>query len=145
MALGGAVRRKPVPAGANAVVEETMQRGRHNIEALITRLSGMGYRFAAPAIERESQKIDKQIAGPKINAYTLRLRQKAVSEGKMPASMLNPRESPGFQGWLAGLQEQKAALEAELERTATMPPLENPRVYYEPEQQTLSISEILKK
>ena len=88
MALGEAVRSKPAPAGVNAVIDETMRRARHNIEVLIPRLSGMGYRFAAPAIERELQKIDNQIAEPKINPYVLKLRQKAVAEGRMPASHL---------------------------------------------------------
>ena len=145
MALGEAVRSKPAPAGVNAVIDETMRRARHNIEVLIPRLSGMGYRFAAPAIERELQKIDKQIAEPKINPYVLKLRQKAVAEGRMPASMLNPRESPGFQEWMAGLQEQRTALEAELERTATMPPIENPRVYYEPEPESARNFRVIEK
>jgi hypothetical protein len=136
MALGEAVPHKPVQADANRVVEETMRRARHNIEELITRLSGMGYRFAAPAIERGLEKINKQIAEPKINSYTLRLLEQAVAAGKLPASALNPKERPGFQEWLATLQSEKAALEAELERMATMPPLENPRIFYEPEQQT---------
>jgi len=136
MALGEAVRHKPVQADANAVVKETMRRARCNIESLITRLSGMGYRFAAPALERELEKINKRIAEPKINAFTLRLLQKEVAEGRRPASALDPRQSPGFPGWLAAQQEQKAALEAELERMATMPPLENPRIFYEPEPQT---------
>ena len=145
MALGEAVRSKPAPAGVNAVIDETMRRARHNIEVLIPRLSGMGYRFAAPAIERELQKIDNQIAEPKINPYVLKLRQKAVAEGKMPASMLNPGESPGFQEWMAGLQEQRTALEAELERTATMPPIENPRVYYEPEPESARNFRVIEK
>jgi hypothetical protein len=136
MALGEQVRRKPLQADANAVVEETMRRARHNIEVLITRLSGMGYRFAAPAIERELEKIHKRIAEPKINSYTLRMLEQAVAAGKLPASALNVRERPGFQEWMATLKSEKAVLEAELERMATMPPLENPRVFYDPEEQT---------
>ncbi len=34
MALGDAVRRKPVQAAESAVVKETMRRARHNIETL---------------------------------------------------------------------------------------------------------------
>jgi len=145
MALGEAVRHKPVQADANAVVKETMRRARCNIEALITRLSGMGYRFAAPAIERELEKIDKRIAEPKINAYTLRLLEKDVAAGRLPASALDPRERPGFQEWMATQQEQKASLEAELERMATMPPLENPRIFYEPEPGTAKDLRVLEK
>jgi hypothetical protein len=145
MALGEAVRRKPVRADAIAVAEETMRRARHNIEALITRLSGMGYRFAAPAIERELEKIDKQITEPKFNSYVLLQLQKAVAEGKMPASVLNPKEHPAFKERLATLQREKTALEAELERMATMPPLENPRVFYEPEEQTAKNLRITEK
>ncbi|HTS27749.1 MAG TPA: hypothetical protein VMH81_17865 [Bryobacteraceae bacterium] len=100
VALGEAVRRKPVQADAIAVAKETMRRARHNIEALITRLSSMGYRFAAPSIERQLEKVNRQITEPKINPYVLRQLEKAVAGGKLPASMLNPRERPGFQnGW----------------------------------------------
>jgi hypothetical protein len=136
IALGEAVYRKPVQADANAVAEETMRRARRNIEVLIPRLSGMGYRFAAPAIERELERTERRIREPKINPITLRQLEKAVAEGKMPASALDPRQRPGFQQWMATLQEQKADLEAELERMAMMPPLENPKIFYSPEAQT---------
>ena len=63
----------------------------------------------------------------------------------MPTSALDPRERPGFQEWMATQQEQKAAVEAELERMAIMPPLENPRIFYEPEQRPLRLLEFLKK
>src|SRR5580658_5074695 len=145
IALGEAVRRKPVQADANAVAEETMRRARQNIEVLIPRLSGVGYRFAAPAIERELEKIDQRIREPKINAFTLRRLEKAVAEGTLPASALDPRQRPGFQEWVATLQEEKAALEAELERMATMPPLENPKVFYWPEEQTAKSLKTIEK
>ena len=137
MALGEAVRRrKALLADAEAVAEETMHRARCNIELLISRLAGMGYRFAAPAIERELETIQKSITEPKLNAYVLSQLQKAVAAGKMPASVLNPKENPGFKLHLATLQKKKVALEAEIERMATMDPLENPRIFYPPEEQT---------
>ena len=72
VALGEAVRRrKALLADAEAVAEETMRRARCNIELLISRLAGMGYRFAAPAIERELETIQKSIAEPKLDAYVL--------------------------------------------------------------------------
>ena len=139
MALGEAVRRrKALLADAEAVAEETMRRARCNIELLISRLAGMGYRFAAPAIERELETIQKSIAEPKLNAYVLSQLQKAVAAGKMPPSVLNPTENPGFKLHLATLQKMRVALEAEIERMATMDPLENPRIFYfyPPEEQT---------
>ena len=130
------MRRKPVQADAIAVAEETMRRARHNIELLIARLAGMGYRFAAPAMERELDRINKDIAEPKFNSYSLRQAQAAVAAGKLPASALNPKEHPAFKLTLGPLRKKKVALEAELERMTTMPPLENPRVFYPPEEQT---------
>lgn len=136
VALGEAARRKPVQADAEAVAEETMRRARCNVELLITRLAGMGYRFAAPTIERELEKIQKNITEPKFNSYVLRQLEKAVAEGKLPESALNPKEHPSFKLTLATLRKKKVALEAELERMATMDPLQNPRVFYPPEEQT---------
>jgi hypothetical protein len=145
MALGEAVRHKPLQTDANAVAKETMRRARCNIETLIPRLAGIGYRFAAPAIERELAKVNQRIAEPKINSYTLRLLQKEVDAGRLPASRLDARQSPGFESWMASQQEEKAALEAELERMAIMPPLENPRIFYEPEPGTAKNFSVLEK
>jgi hypothetical protein len=93
-ALGEAVRREPVQADAIAVAEETMRRPRHNIELLITRLAGMGYRFAAPAMERELDRINEDITDPKFNSFMLRQVQTAVAAGRLRASALNPKEPP---------------------------------------------------
>jgi len=133
IALGDAVRRKPVQVAATRVADEIMRRARQNIETLIARLSSMGYRFAAPAIERELAQVDKQISEPPVNSYGYRRIQEAVAEGKMPASALDLKDNPAYQAMVAQLRKQKIPLMAELERTATMPPIENPRVYYEPE------------
>jgi hypothetical protein len=141
-ALGEGVRGKRMKADAEAVAEETMRRARYNIEILIPRLAGMGYRFAAPAIEREVAKIHKDMTEPKLNAYVLKQMEKAVAAGKLPESALNPKERPSFPLHLVTLRKKKIALEAELERMATMDPLENPRVFYPPEEQT---SENLKR
>jgi hypothetical protein len=136
VALGEAVGGEPVHSDAIAVAEETMRRARHNIESLITRLAAMGYRFAAPAPERELDRINKDITEPKFNSFILRQVQMAVAEGRLPASALNPKENPAFHFRLKTLRKEKAALEAELERMVTMPPLENPRIFYPPEEQT---------
>jgi hypothetical protein len=45
IALGEAVRQEPVFSDAVAVARETMTRARHNVETLIKRLDGIGYRF----------------------------------------------------------------------------------------------------
>jgi hypothetical protein len=45
LALGGQVRQEPIFADALAVARETMTRARANIELLVPRLIGMGYRF----------------------------------------------------------------------------------------------------
>ena len=45
LALGDHVRREPLYADTLAVVDETMQRVRHNIEILIDRLTGLHYQF----------------------------------------------------------------------------------------------------
>jgi hypothetical protein len=45
VALGEGVRHKRYCADAVAVAAETMRRARHNVELLIQRLDGMGYRF----------------------------------------------------------------------------------------------------
>jgi hypothetical protein len=45
LALGTAVREKPLYADALAVARETMRRARHNIEVLIPRLVAVGYQF----------------------------------------------------------------------------------------------------
>jgi len=68
--------------------------------------------------------------------------QKAVAAGKMPPTVLNPTENPGFKLHLATLQKMRVALEAEIERMATMDPLENPRIFYfyPPEEQTAKTS-----
>lgn len=139
MALGEAVYRKPVQADANAVAEETMRRARRNIEVLIPRLSAMGYRFAAPAMERELERIDKRLREPPVLSYFYVKLQKAVKEGKLPASELEMeslKKRPAFQEMLTAVEEQKIALEAELERMTMMPPLDNPKIFYSPEAQT---------
>jgi hypothetical protein len=137
VALGDAVRREAVQADAIAVAEETMRRARYHIELVITRLAGMGYRFAAPAIERELDRVRKNITEPKFNSIMLRQVQNAVAAGSLPASALNPKEHPAFKRTLATLRKKQGALEAELERMATLSPLENPRVFYPPEEQTI--------
>jgi hypothetical protein len=45
IALGEAVRQEPVYSDAVAVARETMARARQNVETLIKRLDGIGYRF----------------------------------------------------------------------------------------------------
>ncbi|HTS24473.1 MAG TPA: hypothetical protein VMH81_01270 [Bryobacteraceae bacterium] len=46
--LGKAVRHEIYLSDAQDVAAETMRRVRHNVELLISRLAGMGYRFRPP-------------------------------------------------------------------------------------------------
>jgi hypothetical protein len=48
LAFGPAVRDEPLYADALAVARETMTRARHNVELLVARLRGNGYKFAYP-------------------------------------------------------------------------------------------------
>jgi hypothetical protein len=49
VALGPAVREERVLPDARAVARETMTRALHNVERIVERLTGIGYRFAHPA------------------------------------------------------------------------------------------------
>ena len=134
--LGDQVRQKSVLHDAEAVADETMRRARQNLETLIPRLAAVGYRFAAPALERRLEKVNKIIAEPKLNSYVRRQLERAVEKGTAPASVLDPATNKAVQMDLATKRKEKSALEAELERMRTMPPLENPRVFYPPDGQT---------
>jgi hypothetical protein len=134
--LGDQVRQKPILGDAEDVAQETMRRARQNLEVLVPRLAAVGYRFAAPALERRLEKVTKILAEPKWNSYVLKQRELAVAKGTAPASILDPAMNPVPEARLIPYRNEKAALEAELERMRTMPPLNNPRVYYEPERQT---------
>jgi len=130
--LGAKVRQKSVLPDMEAVASETMNRARRNLEILIPRLAAVGYRFAAPALERRLEKVNKTLAEPKWNSYVLRQRQLAVERGTAPASIL---EEPVPEALLIPYREEKGALAAELKRMKTLPPLENPRVFYGPQLQ----------
>lgn len=134
--LGGKVRRKSVLLDAEAVANETMRRARHNLEILIPRLAAVGYRFAAPALERRLEHVSRTIAEPKLGSYVRRQIELAIAAGKADASALDPANNQALQMNLITYREEKAALEAELKRMKTLPPLENPRVFYPPERQT---------
>src|ERR1017187_5894915 len=70
VALGEAIHQKRHYADAAAVAAETMRRARHNVEVLIERLDGQGFRFltqeANDANQREAgrrvQEIHKQVS-----------------------------------------------------------------------------------
>jgi hypothetical protein len=134
--LGGKVRRKSFLLDAEAVADETMRRARQNLEILIPRLAAVGYRFAAPALERRLEHVSRTIAVPKLGPYVRRQIELAIAAGKADASALDPANNKALQLNLITYREEKAALEAELKRMKALPPLENPRVFYEPERQT---------
>src|SRR5271166_4823680 len=140
--LGAKVRRKSVLLDAEAVADETMRRARQNLEILTPRLAAVGFRFAAPALEQRLERVNKTLAEPKWNSYVLKQRQLAVQNGTAPASIL---EEPVPDDLLVPYREEKAALEAELKRMKTLPPLENPRVFYEPERQTNKYLKLMKQ
>lgn len=134
-ALGEGVHLKRYYADAAAVADETMRRARQNIVTLIPRLADAGYRFAAPALERELRRIHNQIEAPQYNAFMLQKMQTMVAAGRMPASALSdPKEHPAYRLTLGTLRKRRAALEEELNLVAVTPPLENPRVFYPPEE-----------
>ena len=54
-ALGEGVRSEPYFEDAKAVAAETMRRARQNVETLIRRLDGMGYRFLDQVSTAEDQ------------------------------------------------------------------------------------------
>jgi hypothetical protein len=143
--LGEAVRQQPVRADAVAVAAETMRRVRHNLEILLPRLAGMGYRFATPALERELDRINKTLADPKLSPFVRVRLERLVREGKRPASVLNPETNRAAQYELAAKRERKTALEAELSRMPTLPPLENPVVFCPPEETTETYLESMEK
>ena len=135
IALGDKVRDKSILPDAQAVADETMRRARQNLEMLIPRLAEVGYRFAAPALERQLARIEKTLANPQLAPYVRRRLERAVREGRADVSVLNPAENKAVQLGLETKRKEKAILLAELERMRTMPPLENPRVFYPPEDQ----------
>jgi len=135
IALGDRVRDKSVLSDAQSVADETMRRARHNLETLIPRLAAIGYRFAAPALERQLARIETTLANPQLAPYVRRQLERAVREGKADASVLDPARNKAAQLSLETKRREKTALLAELERMRTMPPLENPRVFYPPEDQ----------
>jgi hypothetical protein len=104
--LGDKVRQKSGLLDAEAVADETMRRAHHNLEVLIPRLAAVGYRFAAPALERRLEKVNKTLAEPKWNSYVLRQKQLAVEKGTAPASVL---EEPVPEYLLTPYRDEKAA------------------------------------
>src|SRR5271170_6231924 len=113
VALGNKVREKPVLLDAEAVADETMRRARRNLGTLIPRLAAVGYRFAAPALERRLEQVSRTIAEPKLGPYVRRQIELAIAAGKADASALDPANNKAVQLNLITYREEKAALEAE--------------------------------
>jgi len=134
--LGGEVRRKSLLLDAEAVADETMRRARQNLEILIPRLATVRYGFAAPALEQRLEKVSRTITEPKLHPYVRRQIELAIAAGKADASALDPANNQAVQMNLIAYREEKAALEAELKRMKRLRPLENPRVFCEPERKT---------
>ena len=131
--LGAKVRQKSVLPDVEAVASETMNRARHNLEILTPRLAAAGYRFADPILENKLELVNEFLAAPKWDSSVTRRLERRVKLGLEPASVL---DRPVPESEIARKREKKAELEAEFERMRTLPPLENPKVFYEPESQT---------
>jgi hypothetical protein len=107
IALGDKVRDKSILPDAQAVADETMRRARQNLEMLIPRLAEVGYRFAAPALERQLARIEKTLANPQLAPYVRRRLERAVREGRADVSVLNPAENKAVQLGLRRNEKRK--------------------------------------
>jgi hypothetical protein len=133
VALGTKISQKSVLPDAEAVANETMRRARHNLEILIPRLAQAGYSFMDPILASELKFVNEFLANPKTDSSVLRRLERRVKLGLEPASVL---DRPVSESAIARKREKKAELEAEVKRMRALPPLENPKVFYEPESQT---------
>jgi len=105
VSLGDRVREEPVLADAVAVADEVMSRVRNNAEILIPRLGAKGYQFADRLLEEKLRHVNRILSNIE------------AAQGRRDSQR-------------ADKQREKAALEVEMERMRTRPPLENPRVFY---------------
>jgi hypothetical protein len=105
VALGEGVREEPVFADAVAVADETVRRAHSNAEILIPRLAAKGYQFSDRTLEEKLRHINRILSNIE------------AAQGRRDSQR-------------AGKQQEKAALEVELERMRTRPPIGNPRVFY---------------
>jgi hypothetical protein len=103
VALGDRVREEPVFADAVAVADETIRRVRNNAEILIPRLAAKGYQFADRTFEEKLRHVNRILSNIE------------AAKGRRD-------------GQLAGKQQEKAALEAKLEKMRTRP-IGNPLVF----------------
>ena len=119
VALGESVRHELYYADAVAVAAETMYRARHNVELLIQRLAGMGYRFIPP-----SEDIVPDV-DPSINPM--------VEMGELAAKAADRKAARK-----AEIAARRAAQEAKIAASLKKPPLKNPDVFDPPGKKTVS-------
>lgn len=104
VALGDRVREEPVCTDAVAVANETVRRVRDNAEVLIPRLAAKGYRVTDRNLDEKLRHVNRILS--------------------------NIEACQGRRDWQRAFkQEEKVALELDLERMRTRPPIENARVF----------------
>jgi hypothetical protein len=91
IALGEAVRQEPVYSDAVAVAHETMTRAGQNVETLITRLDGIGYRFLTR--QRSLQMLTATLEGIRESAAK---QLEAIRANKFPGFESIEALLPGF-------------------------------------------------
>jgi hypothetical protein len=139
VALGEGVRHELYYADAVAVAAETMRRARHNVELLIQRLAGMGYRFIPPSMEYMldlDSSIDQmaQMIGAKQGVEIRPFLEEAAKHAKERIGPL-----------AAKMAEHRAALKAKISASLKKPPLKNPDVFDPPGKQTAAQLKKLEK
>jgi hypothetical protein len=139
VALGEGVRGELYYADAVAVAAETMRRARHNVELLIQRLAGMGYRFIPPSMEYMpdlDSTIDQmsQMIGAK---QGVEMRPFLEVSAKLAKERIGPLP--------AKMAEHRAALKAKIAASLKKPPLKNPDVFDPPGKQTVAQLKKLEK
>jgi hypothetical protein len=142
-ALGALVFEDAVYSDALEVARETMRRARRNVELLIQRLDGRGYRFAdsVSTAEDELSTLDTMdFLSAQMKAF------ESSRSGSMPAHMQGVMDTvSALQSKFMPMIEKSRSRASEAASRDRKPPLQDPNVYCPPSTKTLTLLTRLEK